>query len=116
MFWEKFSELCKKNGISPNGLAKILSISSGSITSWKQGRVPHHDTLLKIANHFDVSVDYLLNDASEQKETLPAEILAGRDELDIEILNLYSQLSDEQKAQALTYLEFLKNQSSSKTQ
>lgn len=116
MFWEKFSELCKKNGISPNGLAKILSISSGSITSWKQGRVPHHDTLLKIANHFDVSVDYLLNDASEQKETLPAEILAGRDEQDIEILNLYSRLSDEQKAQALTYLEFLKSQNSSKTQ
>lgn len=66
MFWENFSNLCNKNNISPNGLAKILSISSGSITSWKQGRVPHHNTLLKIANYFDVSVDYLLDDGNKK--------------------------------------------------
>lgn len=66
MFWENFSNLCNKNNISPNGLAKILSISSGSITSWKQGRVPHHNTLLKIANYFGVSVDYLLDDGNKK--------------------------------------------------
>ena len=54
MFWENFSNLCNENKISPNGLAKQLSISSGAITSWNNGRVPHHSTLLKIANYFNV--------------------------------------------------------------
>ena len=113
MFWENFLELCKKNNITPNGLAKKLSISSGAVTAWKNGRVPKWQTLSLLAEYFGISVEELI---SEQKETLPAEILAGRDELDIEILNLYSQLSDEQKEQALSYLEFLTSQSSSKTQ
>ena len=113
MFWKNFVDLCVKNSTSPNAVAKELSIASGAVTKWKNGSVPHQTTLTKIATYFNVTVEELI---SEQKETLPAEILAGRDELDIEILNLYSQLSDEQKAQALTYLEFLKSQSSSKTQ
>lgn len=106
MFWENFSKLCKENNISPNGLAKILSISSGSITSWKQGRVPHHDKLILIANHFNVSVDYLLNGNSESKGSPPGEP-QGLDEKTSEILSMYSRLSDEQKKQALSYLEYL---------
>lgn len=60
MFWNTFYTLCCKRGKSPNGVAKDLGISSGSITSWKQGKVPHHRTLLKLANYFNVTTDYLL--------------------------------------------------------
>lgn len=60
MFWENFYKLCLKIGKSPNAVAKELEISSGAITSWKSGRCPHHKTMIKLADYFGVSVDYLL--------------------------------------------------------
>ena len=71
MFWDIFVSLCAKSGASPNGVAKEIGASSGSVTTWKQGRTPHNSTLIKIANYFGVSVDYLLG--KEEKEK-PAEI------------------------------------------
>jgi transcriptional regulator with XRE-family HTH domain len=66
MFWENFVALCDKNGTKPNPVAKELGISSGSVTFWKKGKVPHHSTLIKIANYFGVSVDYLLTGQKEK--------------------------------------------------
>ncbi len=60
MFWERFFELCRRVGKSPNSVARELGISSGAITSWKRGVVPHHGTLIKIAEYFGVTVDHLL--------------------------------------------------------
>lgn len=71
MFWSKFYELCREKNMSPNGVAKEIGVSSGSITSWKQGKVPHHSTLIKIADYFGVSVDYLLG-KTDEKEKAPA--------------------------------------------
>ena len=113
MFWKNFVQLCNKNNTTPTAVVLEMGISRGSVTGWKKGSVPNDGTLLRLAEYFNVTVEELI---SEQKETPPEEIPAGLDEQDIEILNLFSRLSDEQKAQALTYLEFLKSQSSSKTQ
>ena len=33
---------------------------------WQQGKVPHHSTLLKLADYFNVSVDSLLGNESQQ--------------------------------------------------
>lgn len=60
MFWNVFYKLCHDRHKSPNGVAKELNISSGAITSWKNGKVPHHTTLLKLSEYFGVSIDYLL--------------------------------------------------------
>ena len=63
MFWDKFYNLCLQNGISPNKAAKIMNISSGSVTEWKKGRTPQMKTVKKIADHFGVSTDVLLGTA-----------------------------------------------------
>lgn len=60
MFWDNFIQLCNKKGVSPNGVAKHLKLSSGSVTGWKSGAEPHYSTLRKLADYFGVSVDYLL--------------------------------------------------------
>lgn len=60
MFWNNFVKLCNKIGKSPTAVISELNISRGSVTHWKAGKVPHHSTLLKIADYFGVSVDYLL--------------------------------------------------------
>ncbi|MCI8673100.1 MAG: helix-turn-helix transcriptional regulator [Lachnospiraceae bacterium] len=60
MFWERFYELCLKKGTKPNPLAKELGISSGIITKWKSGSVPNGEMLVKIADHLECSIDYLM--------------------------------------------------------
>ena len=67
MFWENFSRLCLDKGKSPNAVAKELGISSGSITSWKQGRIPYHSTLLKLSDYFGISVGQLLGEPIKEK-------------------------------------------------
>lgn len=68
MFWEIYSDLCATAKSSPNRVAKELSISSGAVTEWKKGRNPQSSTLQKIADHFGVTVDYLLGNETEQKK------------------------------------------------
>ena len=87
MFWDNFVVLCNENDTKPNPVAKQLGLSSGSVTSWKNGKVPHHSTLLKIADYFNVSVDYLL---TGQKEKPTAE----GDERKKELIELFSLLDD----------------------
>lgn len=60
MFWDNYVRLCQKKGKSPNAVARELSLSSGSVTNWKMGKLPHNSTLAKIAAYFDVSVELLL--------------------------------------------------------
>ena len=101
MFWENFVNLCNSVGKSPNGIAKDINVSSGAITSWKKGKVPHHSTLLKIANYFNVSVDYLLTGIKEP----PAD---ADDELVAEFIELLNGLTDEQLKSVFDYIEFIK--------
>jgi len=75
MFWEIYVDLCSKKGESPNKVAKNLSIASGTVTEWKKGRVPQNATLKKIADYFNVSVDYLLgNDEMKKPAGVPDEL------------------------------------------
>lgn len=61
LFWERFYNMCVKNGTKPNPVAKEINISSGIVTRWKiEGTLPNGETLIKIANYLNCSVDYLL--------------------------------------------------------
>ena len=60
MFWDQFIKLCNDNHTRPNPVAKELGFSSGVVTKWKNGSLPQTDALMKISQHFKVSVDYLL--------------------------------------------------------
>ena len=77
MFWDNFYNACVSRGIKPNPLAKELNIASGSMTSWKNGKIPNGETLLKISEYLGVSVDYLLGRVNEPtgylKVTYPVE-------------------------------------------
>ena len=64
MFWDNFIKLCEQINKSPTAVISELGISRGSVTHWKAGKVPHHATLLKIADYFNVTVDYLLGSST----------------------------------------------------
>lgn len=71
MFFDVFKNLCTMHGISPNGAAKALGLSSAIVTKWKKtGAVPKGETLNKIADYFNVSVDYLLGSEEDSDEFL----------------------------------------------
>jgi transcriptional regulator with XRE-family HTH domain len=102
MFWKIFLELCVGNNISPNALAKELKISSGAVTKWKDGSVPHHSTLLKIANYFNVTVEYLLGETDTK--TPPAD---ADDETVSEFGELMGSLSADERKELMNYARFL---------
>ena len=61
MFWQRFYDLCISNGTKPNPVAKKIGISSGTLTKWKtQNVLPNGETLKKLADYLNCSVDYLL--------------------------------------------------------
>lgn len=61
MLKDKLKELRKKKGITQTDFAKEFNISIGTIGNWETGnREPDYEMLQKIADYFDVSVDYLL--------------------------------------------------------
>lgn len=48
-----------------SGLSQNTGISTGNICDWKSGRSkPNAETLIKIANHYNCSIDYLLGRTS----------------------------------------------------
>lgn len=57
--YQKIKKLCEKNNVSVYRLEKELGLSTGSVSKWDES-IPRADTLLKVANYFGVSIDYLL--------------------------------------------------------
>ena len=62
-FGKKLKELRIENGLSQQKLANELGFCNQTISFWETGsREPDLDTLLKIANYFEISVGELLQD------------------------------------------------------
>ena len=58
MFYDKFMEICSEYGERPTPVLKKLDISPGNLKRWESGASITADTLEKIADYFNVSVDY----------------------------------------------------------
>ena len=57
--YNKINELCKQNGTNISNLCETVTGSRGNLSTWKKGYM-RSDYLLKVAQYFNVSVDYLL--------------------------------------------------------
>lgn len=57
--YERIEFLRKKEGISQGNLEKELGFSNGSISKWKTS-TPKPERLQKLADHFGVSIDFLI--------------------------------------------------------
>lgn len=63
--YDKVKDLAKSRNISIAELERRLELSNGSISKWNT-YMPNTEPLLKVANFFGVSTDYLLGyDSSE---------------------------------------------------
>ena len=61
MFGDNLSLLRKEKNMEQKALAKVLGVSEQTISRWENNVVePDIKSLIKIANYFDVTTDYLL--------------------------------------------------------
>ena len=67
MFKKTFIKLCNQKGESPSFVCRKVGITPATFSGWTEETVPREATLMRIAEYFDVSVDYLLG--KEEKLT-----------------------------------------------
>lgn len=68
MFYDIYAYLCRQIGKSPSSVAQELGINKSNVTNWKNnGYTPRGDTLNKIAEYFNVSIDFLLRDGTPKE-------------------------------------------------
>lgn len=101
MFYDTLINLCNKHNVKITPLVVSLGGSSSSPASWKKGASPNSDIVIKLAEYFNVSTDYLLdvNNSSSQDET--------------ELLNTYRNLTDNGKKQVIDFVDKVANMESS---
>ncbi len=65
--YEIFEQLLQSFGVSAYKVAKETGVTQSTLSDWKRGRsTPKADNMKKIADYFNVSVDYLMT--GEEKE------------------------------------------------
>lgn len=56
---ERIKALCESRGLTLTSLENVLKLGTSTIRRW-DAQKPSIDKVLKVAQHFDVSLDYLL--------------------------------------------------------
>lgn len=80
VFYDRFEELCRAKGVKPQRACIEMGLSRSIAAKWKNtGTKPSADVLPKIADYFNVSIEFLLS--GEQTQTAPT--LTQKDERDI---------------------------------
>ena len=82
--YEVFEQLLQKYGVTSYKVAKEAGVTQTALSNWKSGRsTPTTKTLQKIADYFNVTVDYLITGKNESPEEDKDSELTARDERDI---------------------------------
>ncbi|MCL2088390.1 MAG: helix-turn-helix domain-containing protein [Oscillospiraceae bacterium] len=65
---KKLTALRKSHGLTQEQLAKLVGVTTSAVSNYEQGtRLPKEETLIKLSNHFNVSIDYLMDNESEEQ-------------------------------------------------
>lgn len=103
-FFLRFKDLCRNIGRSPNNVARELGIPSGSVTAWKQGATPRSATVLRLADYFNVSVDYLSG-----KSDVAAQRPVTKEEIKFALFGGDGEISDAMFEEVCQFAQFVKH-------
>ncbi len=117
MFGERLKFLRENKNILQKELANVLNTTSQTISGWEISRTkPDYDTLVKIANYFNVSVDYLLGNeknANKYEQELKEKEILKKTLINIGYMQDGEDLSDEELERLMKFVknnkEFIKN-------
>lgn len=103
----KLKELRLENGQKRSKVAKDLNMNAGTLANYENEiRQAPYDYLVKFANYYEVSIDYLLGNKDnevppKQKEQLNA--------VETQLINDYRKLSDLGKERITEYVDLWLN-------
>lgn len=63
-FYERFIELCELNRIKPSPALQEMGFSTGCLKKWKSGCAVTVETLEKVADYFEVPLEFFSSDSS----------------------------------------------------
>ena len=59
--YQRYADLRDKAGVTDYEVAKQTGVSTSTLTNWKYGRyVPKADKIKKIAEYFEMAIEYFL--------------------------------------------------------
>ena len=73
---EIIKELRREKNITMKHLGEIIGVSESAVSQYENGkRQPDQTILIKIADYFNVSTDYLLGRSDTKQPTLPSNVV-----------------------------------------
>ena len=103
MFKKLFTELCNSRNESPTAVCIKLGLSNATYSQWTESSVPRETTLIKIAEYFGVSTEYLKGNettvVSNKGIKIPvfSQVAAGIPISAIEDIIDYEEITEEMK-------------------
>ena len=94
MFYDVFTSLCEKKGVSPNKALTDCKISRTSTAKWREGATPRGVTLQKLADYFGVTTDYLLTGEETKKAPTDGERTVSDDEIKFALFGGDGEITD----------------------
>jgi len=105
-FGENLRKLRDRHDMTQEALGKLLNVTQSTIAYYESGKKqPTLETLIIIANYFEVSTDFLLN------RTNVVSTASEISKSDSELLNKINKLSDENRKEIESYINYKGNSS-----
>ena len=102
---KNLKKLRQESGISQQGLADVILVSQQSVNKYENKDVePDVTTLIKIAEYFDVSLDYLVG-RTEIREMADRDRMSDLSSDEAKAVREYRKLTDKQKKCIIELLE-----------
>jgi len=96
--------LRQERELSQKDLAEILNVEAYTISDWEQGRCePNIEMLIKIADFFSVSIDYLINRKNNSYDYSKLSLAQ------LELINYIKKLNDKEVNRILGYADAISN-------
>lgn len=105
MFSDRLRQLRKQQKLSQEALAKQLFVSQQSVGKWENDKAtPNPEMLVKIADIFDVSTDFLIGRINQEEPTL--EEWNSLTNMQKNIIVLMSKLSEIHQEEVVRHAEY----------
>ena len=105
---QRIKGLAKEKEITIKDMLIEIKLNKNSINTLSNGSMIQCDSLAKIADYLDCSVDFLLGRTPQKKYSIDVSTLSLNEQT---MLNTFCQLSVSQQQSALDYLRYLLTQS-----
>ena len=106
-FYKRLRDLCEERNMTVNELVRFLDLSSGSPTAWKNGTVPRHATIVKIASYFGVTTDYLLGNGNKKAPAVSGKRSVSDEDIKFALFRGREDITDAMYEEVLNFADYV---------